>query len=71
MYVQVTGGKQRSSAEHYSKCFFFGYCRLKTRDEWLKVSHDAGSKLIHDIIVLLYRFDCYTTSHCKYGSLAI
>ena len=32
--------------------------RLKTRDKWLKVSHDAGSPLIHDVIVHLYRFDC-------------
>ena len=44
--------------------------RLKTRDKWLQVSHDAGSALIHDVIVHLYRFDCYATSHCKYGNLA-
>ena len=72
-YVQVTGGKPRSSAECYAKCIFSsteGLVRLKTRDKWLKVSHDAGSALIHDVIVHLYRFDCYATSHCKYGSLA-
>ena len=40
-----------------------GLVRRKTRDKWLKVSHDAGSVLIHDVIVQLYRFDCYATSH--------
>ena len=49
---------------------FFEYCRLKIRDKWLKVSHDAVNALIHDVIVHMYRLDCYTTSHCKYGSLA-
>ena len=44
--------------------------QVRTRDKWLNVSHDAGSALIHDVIVHLYRFDCYATSHCKYGSLA-
>ena len=53
--------------------FFFEHCRLvrlNTRDKWLKASHDAGSALIQDVIVHMYRFDCYATSHCKYGSLA-
>ena len=70
--MQVTGGKLRSSAERYEKCIFsniVGLVRLKTRDKWLKVSHDAGSALIHDVIVHLYRFDCYATSHYKYGDL--
>ena len=44
-----------------------GLVRLKTRDKWLKVSHDIGSMLIHDVIVHLYRFDCYATSGRKYG----
>ena len=44
-----------------------GLVRPKTRDKWVKVSHDAGSVLIHGVIVQLYRFDCYATSHCKYG----
>ena len=60
-------------AERYVKCVFtsdVGLVRPKARDKWLKVSHDAGSALIHDVIVHLYRFDCYATSHCKYGSLA-
>ena len=53
-------------AEGYEKCVFsttVGLVRLKTRDKWLKVSHDAGSALIHDVIFQLYRFDCYATSH--------
>ena len=65
--MQVTGEKPRSSAEHYEKCVFFEYCiglvRPKTRDKWVTVSHDAGSALIHGVIVQLYRFDCYATSH--------
>ena len=68
--MQVTGGKAHSSAECYKKCVFLstvGWVRPKTRDKWLKVSHDAGSALIHDVMVHLYRFDCYATSHCKYG----
>ena len=28
-----------------------GLVRPKTRDKWLKVSHDTGSALIHDGIV--------------------
>ena len=43
-----------------------GLVRPKTRDKWLKVSHDAGSALIHEVVVRLTvrsRFDCYATSH--------
>ena len=29
-------------------------------NKWLKVSHDAGSTLIHDVIVHMYCFDCYS-----------
>ena len=47
-----------------------GWVRPKTRDKWLKVSHDAGSALIHDVMVHVYHFNCYATSHCKYGNLA-
>ena len=47
-----------------------GLVRPKTKDKWLKVSHDAGNALIHDVVVHLYRLDCYATSHCKYGNLA-
>ena len=48
-----------SSAERYDKCFFssiVGLVRPKTRDKWLKVSHDARNALIHDVIVHLYCF---------------
>ena len=72
-YAQVTGGKPHSSVELYEKCVFsstVGLVRPKTRDKWLKVSHDAGSVLIPDVIVHFYHFDCYATSHCKYGSIA-
>ena len=64
-YAQVTGGKPRSSAERYEKCVFsstVGWVRPKTRDKWLKVSHDAESALIHDVMVHLYRFDFYATN---------
>ena len=64
--MQVTGGKPRSSAERYKKCVLsstIGLVRPKTRNKWLKVSHDAGSVLIHGVIVQLYHFDCYATSH--------
>ena len=44
-----------------------GLVRPKTRDKRLNVNHDAGSMLIHAVIV---SFDCYHTSHCKNGSLA-
>ena len=58
MFAQLTGGKPRSTAERYEKCVFSGTVSLvrpKTRDKWLKVSHDTGSALIHDVIVQLYR----------------
>ena len=55
--------KQCSSAERYKKWSTVGLVRPKTRDKWLKVSHDAGGALIHDVIVQLYHFDCYATSH--------
>ena len=48
-----------------------GLVRLKTRDKWLKVSHDAGNMLIHDVIVHMFLFDCYATSHCNYGLASI
>ena len=44
MYAQVTGGKQRSSAQRYEKCVFSStvdLVRPKTKDKWLKVIHDA------------------------------
>ena len=71
-YAQVTGGKPRSSAEHYEKCVFsstVGWVRPKTIDMLVKVSHDVGSTLIHDVMVHVH-FDCYATSHCKFGNLA-
>ena len=51
--VVVCAGNWRESAERYEKCVFLttvGLVRPKTRDKWLKVSHDAGSALIHDVI---------------------
>ena len=71
-FLQVAGNWS-SSAERYEKCVFsstVGWIRPKTRDMWLNVSHDAGSALIHDLMVHAYRFDCYSTSHCTYGNLA-
>ena len=44
-----------------------GLVRPKTRDKWLKVSHDAGSGLIHDVIIQLYRFDRTLHLIRKYG----
>ena len=69
---RVTGGKPRSVAERYKKCVFssiLGWVRPKTRDKWRKVSHDAGSALIPDVMVHVYRFDCYATSHWNLASI--
>ena len=48
VYAQVTGVKPRGSAERYEQFFSstVDLVRPKTRDKWLKVSHDAGSALI-------------------------
>ena len=58
-YAQVTGdlgGKPRgSNAKRYEKCVFLSTVgwlgRRLSMDKWLKVSQDAGSALIHDVIV--------------------
>ena len=63
--MQVTEEKPRSSAERYEKCVFsstVGLVSPKATNKWLKVSHDAGSALIHDVIVHMFLFDCYATS---------
>ena len=70
LQVVVCAGKPGGHTEGYKKCGFsssVGLVRPKTRDKWLKVSHDTGSVLIDDVIVRLYCFDWYATSHCKYG----
>ena len=50
----ITGGKPRGSAERKREVSTVDLVRPKTRDKWLKVSHDAGSTLIHDVIVQRY-----------------
>ena len=48
---------------------FFEYCRLKTRDKLLKVSHNAGgSPLIHDVVVHMYHFGCYANLIVNMGA---
>ena len=49
--------------KRYEKCVFSStvvWVRPKTR---LNVSNDAESGLIHNVIIHLYLFDCYTTFH--------
>lgn len=58
-------------AERYRKYVFsstVGLVRPRTKDKLLKESHDVRSALIHDVLVCLYCFDCYTTSHYKCGN---
>ena len=57
MFAGICAGNWRNQASvlNAMRSAFFsstvGLVRPKARDKWLKVSHDAGSALIHDIIV--------------------